>query len=77
MANFLHWDYVTYCFYGLFAFSIVLLGLQKVLKTENNLVLPQNRLKVLRLRPVYLEFMFLYRDRLIKMKEGLRLFMKI
>ncbi|HGW8689432.1 TPA: hypothetical protein ACNRQC_005398 [Klebsiella pneumoniae] len=32
MANFLYWDYVNYCFYGLFTISIVLLGLKKVLK---------------------------------------------
>ncbi len=34
MANFLYWDYVTYCFYGLFSISIVLLVLKKVLKNR-------------------------------------------
>ncbi|HBR4785485.1 TPA: hypothetical protein L9W55_005119 [Klebsiella pneumoniae] len=34
MANFLYWDYVTYCFYGLFAISIVLVVLKKVLKNR-------------------------------------------
>ncbi|MDQ2202768.1 MULTISPECIES: hypothetical protein [Klebsiella] len=34
MANFLYWDYVNYCFYGLFIIYIVLLGLKKVLKNR-------------------------------------------
>ena len=32
MANFLYWDYVTWCFYGLFSVGIVLLSLKQILK---------------------------------------------